>query len=107
MRPFAVAGRPLFLPTSSQIHEKRVVMVCRVIVNADGEQCGHRFYEDESQSKIEAHVVECSARHASAIHAYRQRTHPDIMRAWDPELEQYVAEHREELIRGDLRMPHG
>lgn len=107
MRPFAVAGRALFLPTSSQIHGKRVVMRCTVIVNADGEVCGHPFYEDESQEVRERHIVDCAARHAAAINAYRQRTHPDIMRPWDPEIAQYMAENKEALLSGRLPVPRG
>jgi hypothetical protein len=82
-------------------------MRCSVIVNADGEVCGHEFYKDEPQSKIDAHIVECTGRHASAIHAYRQRTHPDIMRPWDPEIAEYMAENKEALLRGELPTPHG
>jgi hypothetical protein len=107
MSPARVGNSTIYVPTSSKLHGKQVVDRCKTIVNADGELCGHPFYEDEPRSRIEAHVTACLAQHAAAIRAFRQRTHPDVMRPWDPELAAFVSNNREAMIRGEIPMPHG
>lgn len=101
------SGSTIYVPTSANIHGYQVIDRCRTIVNADGELCGHPFYENEPRSKIEAHITECLAKHAAAIRAFRDRQHPEIMRPWDPELAAFVKRNREELLSGAQPMPHG
>jgi hypothetical protein len=101
------SGATIYVPTSSKLHGLEVVDRCRTIVSAEGDVCGHPFYENESIAKREAHITECLAKHASAIRAFRQRQHPDIMRPWDPELADYVKANKLELVTGAKPMPRG
>lgn len=96
-----VGGRALFIPTSARLHQKPVIGACSVVVTAEGDVCGTPFFD--LREKI-SHVTECAKKHASAINAYRLRTHPDIMRAWDPELEAWITKHREAILDGRKRV---
>lgn len=99
-----VGGHILHVPPAHAIHGNRPIGICTVVVNAEGELCGHPSY---NESERLAHSSECARRHASAINAYRLRTHPEIMRPWDPELESYVSQHRVEIATGRKPMPRG
>lgn len=96
----AVGG--LFVSTGSRIHRKAVVDRCRV-PTPEG-PCGHPFFEDESQSKREAHLVDCCRRNTDTIMAERERQHPAIMEPWDTELDRWIAQHRREIIEGRKRI---
>lgn len=96
-----VGGRALFLPTSSRLHKRPVIGRCAVIVTGDGDVCGTPFFSLEE--KI-GHVTDCARKHASAIHAYRRRQHPEIMNAWDPELEAWMRQHADAVLRGAKRV---
>jgi uncharacterized C2H2 Zn-finger protein len=95
-----VGGRVLHLPVSSLLHGERPVGRCDVVVNADGGRCGTLFYD---RTKWLRHVARCSVQHESAINAYRKRTHPDIMRAWDPELEAWMAQNARAVLEGKMK----
>jgi hypothetical protein len=90
-------GHILYVPPAHAIHNTGPYGRCLVVVNADGDQCGHPCM---SQRELVSHTSECARRHASAINAYRKRTHPDIMRAWDPELEEWFAKHKDAVLEG-------
>lgn len=96
-----VAGRALYLPTSSRLHNEVPVGRCDTIVTADGDVCGTVFFD---RTKWLRHVANCARQHASAIHAYRRRQHPEIMNAWDPELEAWMRQHADAVLRGAKRV---
>jgi hypothetical protein len=97
-----LSGSPLasglIIPTSSSLHRRAPKYVCRV-PTADGGTCGHPFYEGEERAR-ERHVAECCKRNHDAIVAFREKQHPDVLRPWDPELERWIAEHRDEVLEG-------
>lgn len=101
MTPELVGGRALFIPTSARLHKQRPVGFCATIVTAEGEICGTPFFSLDEKVR---HVSACARAHASAIHAYRQRTHPEIMQSWDPELEGWMAKHKDGIMSGRVRV---
>lgn len=93
-----VNGRPLFVPGTK---DRRPVGMCQVIVTGEGELCLTPFYSERERRD---HVAACAQKHTSAIHAYRKRTHPDIMRPWDPEMESWMSKHADGLLAGRLKV---
>lgn len=94
----------IYLPPAYAIHAKQPVTRCKVIVSVDGEVCGHPIFEGE---RPEQHIVPCARRHEEHIRAYRDRTHPEIMRAWDKDLEGWIGRHRQEILDGRKKLGGG
>lgn len=97
-------GHILYVPPAHAIHGNAPVGICTVVVNGDGEICAHPSY---SESERRHHAADCATKHASAIHAYRKRSHPEIMNAWDPELEAFVQRRKHDILSGREPMPQG
>lgn len=93
-------GAVLHLPPAHVIHKTKPKQVCTVIVNGDGELCGHPSY---TIREALSHSSSCAKRHESAIRAYRNRTHPEMMRAWDPELEAWFSKHKRAVLEGRMK----
>jgi hypothetical protein len=68
----------LILPTTA----RRVIDRCRV--------CKIPFFEGETRSSIERHLMECVRANHDRLMADRKRQHPDIMLPWDPEYAQWL-----------------
>jgi hypothetical protein len=62
--------------------QRRVVDRCRV--------CHCPFFEDESRSRIERHIIECVKANHDRLMADRKRQHPEIMAPWDPEYAKWI-----------------
>lgn len=75
--------------------------VCTV-PKADGLTCGKPFYEDERE-KYERHAVKCAQENAESIHKLMVQTRTPIS-GGVPDLEEWVAKHREELIEGRKKL---
>lgn len=94
-------GHILYVPPAHVIHNTGPIGRCLVIVNADGDQCGHPCM---SQRELLSHTSKCAVQHESAIRAYRKRQHPEIMNSWDPELSKWMGEHAADVLRGKLKV---
>lgn len=99
-----VGGRALYIPLPHAIHNVKPVGICQIPVNGDGDLCLEPTYSEEARRQ---HAASCAEKHASAIHAFRKRQHPDIMRPWDPELEAYVSANKQALLTGEKAFPRG
>lgn len=97
----------LLVATSSSIHNRIVVDRCIIPVD-DGEggtrPCGHPLYEHEPRAALEAHIRDCAARNHNTIMELRQRQHPEVMEAWDPELAAWAQKNADAIMRGAKRM---
>lgn len=82
--------------------DREVISICRVPVNAEGRVCGKRFYTGEEKA-AEVHTVRCARRHTDAIMAFRERSHPSIMKPWDPEYAAWLAQHKQAVLEGRMR----
>jgi hypothetical protein len=90
-------GPTIFIPTSARLHGKEPIYVCRVITSAEGDTCGKPFYEGEERTR-DFHVANCAKQNHDAIMAFRNRSHPEIMRPWDPELEKWISDNRTAIL---------
>lgn len=81
-------GLTIYVPSG---YEKQPTMVCRVIVDANGELCGKPFYPGEERS-FERHVGDCARRHMDLIRAQSPRTRLPAFdeEAWDPEVSEHM-----------------
>lgn len=96
-----VKGRPFYFTGENKLHKRRPIGVCQVIVTGDGDQCLTPFFDERERRN---HVATCATKHASAINAYRNRTHPEIMRPWDPELEKWMSSNKDAVLSGRKRV---
>lgn len=101
----------LYVQTASGIHLPGVRVRCRVPTGKDefGQWvlCGHPTFEREGPRAEAAHNAECVKRNHEHIVAWMRQRHPDVMKAWDPELARWVAEHKDALIEGRKRLGGG
>jgi hypothetical protein len=77
--------------------DRRIVDRCRV--------CKCPFYEDESRSRIERHLIDCVKANHDRLMADRARQHPEIMRPWDPEFAAWIQDpaKRRSLMTGRIK----
>jgi hypothetical protein len=99
-----VGGHILHVPPAHVIHNIRPVGVCQIPVNADGDLCLEPTYSEEARRQ---HAAKCAQENATAINAFRNRQHPEVMRPWDPELEEFVMRRRVDILTGREPMPNG
>lgn len=95
-----MANRAFYIATSSGIHKREPVRVCRV-PTANG-VCGHPFYEDDSGRDVVAHNARCVKENEEHIRAYMARKHPEIQKPWDTDLDRWIAKHKDALVEGRL-----
>lgn len=95
------SGHVLFVPPAHVMHKQEPIAFCQVIVNGDGELCMEPFFNQRDRLN---HVPGCARQHESAINAYRKRTHPEIMQSWDPELSNWMAQHKDAILTGRMKV---
>lgn len=71
---------PLIIVTSAP--DRVIVDRCRI--------CRAPFYEDESRSRIERHIIDCVNANRDRLMADRRRQHPEVMKPWDPEYARWI-----------------
>jgi hypothetical protein len=69
--------------------------------------CGHRFFPHEDHRVRERHVSRCSRENHEVLMRYLRTRRPEIMQAWDPELERWVAQNKDALVEGRKRLGGG
>lgn len=91
------------VPRRDSTASREVISVCRIPVNVDGEICGRRFFTGE-EKQVQQHALRCAREHGDAIRAWRERSHPSILKPWDPEFAGWVRGNRRAILEGRVRM---
>lgn len=102
-----------YVQTASGLHLRGLTGKCRNPVAVDPENetlfefCNHPFFEHEGQRAIDYHVSRCSREHHEMIVRYLRTRRPEVMQAWDKDLERWVSRHRDELVEGRKKLGGG
>ena len=91
----------LYIATRAGIHEHAPIGVCRVPTK-DG-ICGKPFFPGEERAQA-THAANCARENAEYVQAYLDQKRPDVMKAWDPELESWVKQHSSAILSGRMKI---